>query len=179
MSTIHRVLLWCFCANVCFHYLHYLFPTFDVGNSTDLQLWIVHTIVTYWWSHQKWWASQWVGFSAHCLDLDLYAHGRSHLYSWWFLVELECDSWFCWIKSISSIAFSKNWFGNSGVNWKENGYFWWLMYDNIFLLKCQTSGSSVSWTVLESKKLWKLEVNKSCLRATRHLTTYKEEVINT
>ena len=25
----------------------YLFPTFDVGNSTDPQLWIVHTIVMY------------------------------------------------------------------------------------------------------------------------------------
>ena len=76
-------------------------------------------------------------------------------------------------------AFSENRFGNSGVNWKENGYFWWLMYDNIFLLKSQTSGSSAGWTVLESKKLWKLEVNKSYLRATRHLTTYKEEVIHT
>lgn len=39
---------WCFCANVCF-------ATFDVGNSTDLQLWIVHTQCTIFFapSHQS------------------------------------------------------------------------------------------------------------------------------
>ena len=31
---------------------------------------------------------------AHCLDLDLYAHDRSHFHWLWFLVELEWDNWF-------------------------------------------------------------------------------------
>ena len=33
-------------------------------------------------------------FTSHCLDLDLYAHDRSHFHRWWFLVELEWDNWF-------------------------------------------------------------------------------------
>ena len=32
--------------------------------------------------------------TSHCLDLDIYAHDRSHFHRWWFLVELEWDNWF-------------------------------------------------------------------------------------
>ena len=55
----------------------------------------------------------------HCLDLDLYDYNRSRLYCWWFQVELE----FCWIKSISTLAFPKNWIGNSEGQLKRKWLF--------------------------------------------------------
>ena len=40
-----------------------------------------------------------------------------------------------------------------GVNWKENGYFWFLTYDKIFLIYSKMSGTS-STRVEKAPKAW-------------------------
>ena len=55
----------------------------------------------------------------HCLDLDLYTYGRSHICWWVFLVELDWDNWFL-LDKVNFYDFSKNWIGNSGGKSERN-----------------------------------------------------------
>ena len=80
---------------------------------------------------------------AHCLDFDLYAYDRSHVYKWWFLAELEVDNWFLLHKVNFYDSFSKNQSGNSGGKSKKIAILDHWCDDSISLLKCPISGSSV------------------------------------